>query len=276
MRLIRWSAAYLDERGFESGRLNAELLLAGALGMRRLDLYLQFDRPLRPAELAAYKERLRRRLAHEPLQYIEGEAAFRGLTLKVDGRVLIPRPETEQLVALVLELASPGGSVLDIGTGSGAIALSLAAEGEFARVVATDASPAALELAAENAAAAGVTLELRRGDLFAPVRGERFDAVVSNPPYVALRDASTLEPQVRDWEPHDALFGGEDGLEVVRRLIADAPAHLEPAGLLALELGSEQIASVAALLRAQAGWEGVEARRDHAGRDRFITARRAG
>jgi release factor glutamine methyltransferase len=275
MGLIRWSGPYLQERGFENGRLDAELLLAGVLGVKRLDLYLQFDRPLRPLELAAYKERLRRRLKHEPLQYIEGEAAFRSLMLKVDSRVLIPRPETEQLVEIVLGEAG-GGAALDVGTGSGAIALALASEGAFDRVVATDVSADALELAAENVAACGLPVDLRAGDLFGPVAGERFDVVVSNPPYVALRDAATLAPQVRDWEPHGALFAGEDGLDAVRRLVAGVPAHLATDGLLALELGSEQIAPVVALLEAQPGWAWVEGRRDHAGRERFVIARRGG
>jgi release factor glutamine methyltransferase len=156
MELLRWTAEYLGEKGFHNARLNGEMLLSGVLGVKRLDLYLQFDRPLRPEELAEFKARLLRRAKREPLQYIEGEAPFRDLRLRVDPRVLIPRPETEQLVQRVLDWAAgrPGLAAADVGTGSGAIALALATEGPFERVVATDVEPGALEAARANHALA--------------------------------------------------------------------------------------------------------------------------
>src|SRR5215218_5305009 len=175
LEMIRWTTDYLAGKGIREPRLNAEILLAGVLGLKRLDLYLQFDRPLQPAELDEYRSRLKRRARHEPLQYIAGYADFRELRLRVDRRVLIPRPETELLVGEVLDWAGGRGarSVLDIGTGSGAIALSLATEGDFARVVGVDLSADALEVARENLAlmAAGAPVELRQGGLFEAVAG---------------------------------------------------------------------------------------------------------
>src|SRR5690606_31703477 len=195
-----------------------------------------------------------RRLAGEPVQYITGEAAFREIELRVDRRVLIPRPETEVLVGEVLKWAGARAeaarrrlTAADIGTGSGAIALSLLKEGPFERVVATDVSAEALELAGENAARLGLEagLELRQGALLAPLRAERFDVVVSNPPYVADADRGALPPDVRDWEPAGALFAGPTGLEVLAALVEGAPRHIEPGGLLALEVGAGQAAEVA-------------------------------
>src|SRR5688500_7652070 len=197
LEMIRWTTDYLAGKGIREPRLNAELLLAGVLGMKRLDLYLQFDRPLRPAELEEYRSRLKRRARHEPLQYIAGHADFRELRLKVDRRVLIPRPETEVLVGEVLDWAKARGaaSALDVGTGSGAIALSLATEGAFERVVAVDVSEDALDVARENAAFCGAAVELRPGSLFDAVQGERFDVVVSNPPYVGERERDGLDAE---------------------------------------------------------------------------------
>ncbi|HET6765213.1 MAG TPA: HemK/PrmC family methyltransferase, partial [Longimicrobiaceae bacterium] len=208
VEMIRWTTTYLGGKGFHNPRLNGELLLAGTLGLKRLDLYLQFDRPLSPEELAEYRARLLRRAKREPLQYIEGVAHFRDLVLKVDRRVLIPRPETEVLVEAVLEWARgrTGLAALDVGTGSGAIALALATEGPFARVVATDVQPDALEVARANhlAAAPHAPVEFRVGDGYAPVAGEQFDVVVSNPPYVRLDERESLDTEVRDWEPATA------------------------------------------------------------------------
>lgn len=276
MEMVRWTEGYLKEKGFESPRLNGELLLAGTLGLKRLDLYLQFDRPLTPAELAEFKGRLRRRAKREPLQYIEGEAAFRDLRLRVDPRVLIPRSETELLVDQVLAWARgrEGLHALDVGTGSGAIALSLATEGPFARVVATDVAPGALEVARANLAAAapGAPVELLQGAVYAPVPGETFDVVVSNPPYIGESERGALDPGVRDWEPAQALFSGADGLDVIRELVAGAPRHLRPGGLLALEIGWKQAAAVAELVRAVDGFSEPAVRRDLEGRDRIVTA----
>lgn len=276
MEMIRWTEEYLRERGFHNARLNAELLLAGTLSLKRLDLYLQFDRPLTPDELAAFKARLLRRAKREPLQYIDGEAGFRDLVLRVDGRVLIPRPETELLVDEVLAWARgrEGLHALDVGTGSGAVALSLAVEGPFARVVATDLSSDALEVARANhaAAAPGSPVEFREGATYAPVPGERFDVVVSNPPYVGERERGLLDAEVLDWEPPQALFAGEDGLEVIRALVAGAPDVLRPGGLLALEIGWEQAGAVSELVRAAGGFGEPRVRRDLAGRDRIVTA----
>ncbi|MFL5537441.1 MAG: peptide chain release factor N(5)-glutamine methyltransferase [Longimicrobiaceae bacterium] len=276
MELLGWTANYLQEKGFHNARLNAELLLAGTLGLKRLDLYLQFDRPLRADEMAAFKPRLLRRAKREPLQYIDGAAAFRDLVLRVDSRVLIPRPETERLVQAVLDWARgrDGLAALDVGTGSGAIALALATEGPFARVVGVDVSEGALEVARANAreAAPDAPADFRLGSLFDAVAGERFHVVVSNPPYVGEEERAALDPEVRDWEPAAALFAGAGGLDVIRPLVARAPAHLEPGGLLAMEVGAGQAAAVCELVRATGAFAEPRVIADLAGRDRIVTA----
>ena len=278
VEMVRWTAEYLGGKGFHNARLNAELLLAGMLGLKRLDLYLQHDRPLSPGELAEFKARLRRRARREPLQYIDGTAAFRELVLRVDPRVLIPRPETERLVQEVLDWAAGRDSLhaLDVGTGSGAIALALATEGPFARVVATDLREDTLAAAQRNheLAAPGAPVEFRAGELFAPVHGETFDVVVSNPPYVGEEERPSLDAEVVDWEPATALFGGVGGLDVIRPLVAQAPAHLRPGGLLALEIGVAQGAAVARLIQETGAFGAAAVRPDMAGRDRFVLAQR--
>jgi release factor glutamine methyltransferase len=276
MELLRWTAEYLGEKGFHNARLNGELLLSGVLGVKRLDLYLQFDRPLRPEELAEFKGRLLRRAKREPLQYIEGEAHFRDLRLRVDPRVLIPRPETEQLVQRVLDWAGarPGLAAADVGTGSGAIALALATEGLFQRVVATDVEASALEAARANhaIAAPGAPVEFRLGAGVAPLHGERFDVLVSNPPYIGTGERDSLDVEVRDWEPASALFAGADGLDVIRGLVAGAPGVLRPGGLLALEIGEAQGAAVAGLVSAAGAFGAPRVEKDLAGRDRIVLA----
>lgn len=271
--LIRWTEDYLAARGFDDARLNAELLLAGVLRLKRLDLYLQFDRPLTADELAEYKARLRRRLKHEPLQYIGGTAAFRELILKVDERALIPRPETEQLVGEVLARAEgrEGMSVLEVGTGSGAIALSLRREGAFGPIVATDVSARALDLARANAARLGIqAVDFRQGSFYDPVAGERFDIIVSNPPYVAEADRATLPREVLEWEPPTALFAGEDGLAAIRALVAGAPDHLQPAGMLVFEIGAEQGDAVGEIIRRDGRFAEPVIHVDLSGRPRMV------
>jgi release factor glutamine methyltransferase len=280
LRIIRWSGSWLGERGVETGRLDAEHLLAHALETTRLQLYLQYDRPLDADELAAFRPLLRRRGTREPLQYIVGRAAFRHLELAVDSRVLIPRPETEELVQIVLDWAGEreGLAALDVGTGSGCIAFSLLAEGPFERVVATDVSASALEVARLNADAleVGSGWECREGAGFAPVLdGERFDVVVSNPPYVAAPDSAGLQPEVRDWEPAEALFAGDDGLSVLDGLVTSSAGVLRPEGLIALEVGLGQAEMVRRRIEGQGGFERARVHRDLTGRPRFVTAHRA-
>ena len=278
LRMILWSAEYLKNKGVETGRLDAEWLLAAALGVDRLQLYLKYDRPLRSEEREAFKPLLRRRAGREPLQYIIGRTGFRELELKTDPRVLIPRPETEVLVQEVLDWASAGAeSVWDMGTGAGAVALSLAAEGTWTRVVATDVSPEALSVAADNAERydLGGHVEFREGSLFEPLEeGERFDVIVSNPPYIAEGEKGELQPEVRDWEPPEALFAGADGLDVIRQLVAGAPKHLLSGGLLALECGLGQAEGIAADVQATGAFGAVRIRADLTGRPRFVTAER--
>jgi len=278
LRMILWSAEYLKNKGVETGRLDAEWLLAAALGVDRLQLYLKYDRPLNSEEREAFKPLLRRRAGREPLQYIIGRTGFRELELKTDPRVLIPRPETEVLVQEVLDWASAGAeSVWDMGTGAGAVALSLAAEGTWTRVVATDVSPEALSVAADNAERydLGGHVEFREGSLFEPLEeGERFDVIVSNPPYIAEGEKGELQPEVRDWEPPEALFAGADGLDVIRQLVAGAPKHLLSGGLLALECGLGQAEGIAADVQATGAFGAVRIRADLTGRPRFVTAER--
>jgi release factor glutamine methyltransferase len=257
-------------------------MLAAVLGLKRLDLYLQYDRPINEQELERFRAFVRRRLKREPLQYVLGHAAFRRLELQVDRRVLIPRPETEVLVGEVIDWlkktgrleAGQRGVVLDLGTGSGAIALSVAQE-TGARVVATDASADALAVACANARRLGLEseLELRAGSLWEPIRSdERFVAIVSNPPYVADADRASHMPEVRDWEPESALFAGPDGLDVIRAIVAQAPAHLEAGGLLALEVGADQAAAVSELCARQGDYHSIRIRKDLAGRERVVLA----
>ena len=281
LRMILWSAEYLTEKGVEAGRLDAEWLLSTALGVDRLQLYLQYDRPLSPEEREAFKPLLRGRASREPLQYIIGRSAFRQLELKTDPRVLIPRPETEVLVQEVLDWASAAGKSLgrvwEMGTGTGAVALSLAMEGACTTIVATDSSPDALSVAADNAERYDVSglVEFREGSLFEPLEeGEAFDVIVSNPPYIAEGEKGELQPEVRDWEPPEALFAGEDGLDVIRQLVAGAPEHLLPGGFLALECGLGQAERIATDLNGTGAFAAVRIRPDLTGRPRFVIAER--
>ena len=267
--------------------MDSELLLAHVLGVGRLDLYLQFDRPLSVQELAGFKALLKRRAAREPLQYVVGTASFRELELRTDPRALIPRPETEVLVEEVLrwvrsreESAGSGAGTegyglraLDVGTGTGAIALSLLKEGGFSQVVATDPSSEALELAQENAASHALEsgLELRMGSLFEPIReGERFSVIASNPPYIAEGVRDTLQAEVREWEPGEALFAGSQGLDVLLPLVREAPRFLHPQGLLALEVGEGQAGRVAQVMEEAGAFREVLIRPDLAGRERVV------
>jgi release factor glutamine methyltransferase len=280
LELSRKAAAVLAERGFDNARLEAELLLAGVLGIRRLDLYLQHDRPVHGGELERFRAWVRRRLKHEPLQYITGTAAFRKLELQVDPRVLIPRPETEVLVGEVLRWATSRqawGRALDIGTGSGAIALSLAQEGAFDTVVATDVSPGALEVAAANARQCGLDgrVDFRHGPLWDPLRpGEVYDVVVSNPPYVAEADRPALAPEVREHEPAQALFAGIDGLDVVCGIVDGAAHWLAGGGLLAVEIGLGQSEAVLERVRATGAYVNERVVADLTQRPRIVVAER--
>lgn len=278
LELIRWTTDYLAGKGIPDPRLDAELLLADTLQLKRLDLYLQFDRPLLPEELASFKSRLLRRARREPLQYIAGKAAFRELELQVDRRVLIPRPETELLVDIALERTAgrSGLRALDVGTGSGAIALSLATESAaFEVVVATDVSAEALQVAESNREAVGAgRVSLREGPGYDPVRGERFDLIVSNPPYVAEAERPSLQPEVVAWEPPQALFAPQDGLEVIAALLGGAAEHLLPGGVIALEIGAGQGDAARDLALSAPGLGQVEILSDLTGRDRFVVATR--
>lgn len=279
LKLIEWSGQYLEEKGVERGRLDAEHLLAHAMSTTRLDLYLQYDRLLSGPELDQYRPLLTRRARREPLQYILGRAGFRNLELEVDQAVLIPRPETEILVDEVLRWVSENKLknpvALDIGTGSGAIALSLVQEGPFSRVVATDTSSVALEVATRNSLMSGFSdrVDFRLGKFYEPLTvGEVFEVIVSNPPYVADGEAQDLEPEIREWEPGAALYAGPDGLAALRRIATGVGPYLKPGGLLALEVGLGQATYIMELLENTGEFRTVRVCRDLSGRERVVLA----
>lgn len=273
--VVRLSGGYLERHGSPTPRLDAELLIGHALGLARIDLYVHHDRPLTEPELASVRALLERRAAREPVAYITGSWGFRGLTLSVDRRVLVPRPETEELAGLCLELLGDAASatVLDVGTGSGAVALALKAERPGWAVAGSDASAGALAVAAANGEALGLEVEWLAGDLLEPAVGRTFDLIVSNPPYIAQTEIDALEPEVRDWEPRAALVAGPAGTEVLERLAAGAPAVLAVGGRLAVECGAGQAGVVAGAMDS-AGWSGVEVRSDFAGVERFVCGER--
>ena len=269
----------LRAAGIEAARLEAELLLSGGMGISRSALRLEPGLPLDEANAASFRNAVARRSQREPIQYILGRAGFRSLELHVDARVLIPRPETESLVGAVLDWAGRRGrwgTVADIGTGSGAISLSLAAEGRFSHVIGTDVSHDALDVARENAMRLGLEdrIALRAGSLWnALPAGTRFDAIVSNPPYVAQEERPHLMPEVADWEPAVALFAEDKGLRVLFALLDGAQEWLRPGGLLALEIGSGQGEAVRRRAQ-QENYEEIRILRDLAGRERIILAER--
>jgi release factor glutamine methyltransferase len=271
-RVLGFTTAHFDKRGVDAPRLASEVLLAHVLGVDRVRLYTDLDRPLEKAELAAYRALIERRVEGEPLQYLTGRRDFYGRTFQVDSRVLIPRPETELLVEAVLSALPEGGAprLLDVATGSGCIAVTLAAERPEASVVATDVDEGCCALARANAEAAQVSarVDVRQGDLFAPVAAEAaFEVVVSNPPYVRTGDLAGLQAEVQR-EPRLALDGGPEGLSVLQRVVEGAFAHLLPGGLLALEIGEEQGAQVRDLLQSR-GYERVRIEVDLERRDRM-------
>ena len=259
----------------DRARQDAETLLLHLLGKDKAWLMAHLDEELAEDKAIRYAELLERRYKGEPIQYITGETEFFGLPFRVTRDVLIPRPETEHLVEKVLSLAGrfPATRIVDVGTGSGAIAVTLAHALPHACITAVDLSARALAVAEGNAKRNGVDLRFLEGDLLAPVAEERFDIVVSNPPYVAATDRDTLSVEVREYEPALALFAGDDGLEIYRRLIPAAFAVLVPGGFLLLEIGFGQSPIIAALI-ASAGFAQIEFTPDLQGIPRVACARR--
>jgi len=272
--VLRLSTRYLDEHGSQSARLDAELLIAHALGVRRLDVYLQFDRPLDADQLVRIRELVRRRAGGEPIAYITGEREFFSRTFAVTRDVLIPRPETETLVEAVLDRvrSRPQLRIADLGTGSGCIAISLAAELPQASVLATDIDDGALRVARSNALNHGVLdrVELSAGDWAGAIDG-CVDVVVSNPPYVIPEELAAADRDVRDFEPGLALLGGDDGLDAYRALLQSLPAHVRAGTLVAMEVDPRRCGAVAGLVESLLGAT-PEVVSDLAGRPRVVLA----
>ena len=265
--VLRRSTDHLAAKGCETPRLDAELLLAHALGLSRIDLYMAFERPLVGVELDTARALVARRAGHEPVQHILGEWGFRRLMLKVDGRALIPRPETEVVVERCLALLSGREQprALDVGTGSGAIAMAIADEHPGVRVTGIDISPDALALARENVERTGLDVVLIEHDLHAGLPPGPWDLVVSNPPYIAAAEREALAPEVRDWDPHVALFGEEAVAAVARGSVS----VLAGGGALVLEVGDGQAAEVVGLL-GELGFRDIRVTADLAGRERVV------
>ncbi len=276
-RVLDWTAKDFAARDLDSPRLDAELLVADALGVDRVRLYMDLDRPLVPPELAAIRARVARRRDREPVAYILGRREFYGRSFEVSPAVLVPRPDTEALVERALELLPQDaeGPVLDLCTGSGAVAVTLACERPSLEVDAVDVSGEALAVARANAERLGVADRVRfaEGDLFAPLPpGRRYSLVVANPPYIADAVVPTLQPEVARHEPRVALAGGPDGLGVIRAIVAGAPDRLVAGGTLLFEMGADQAAAVRALFDARLG--AVRTHLDLAGIERVMEARR--
>ncbi len=271
--ILNWTRQYFSEKGVESPRLDAEVLLSHILKVDRLYLYVHFDQPLEEKELASFREAVKKRAARLPVAYITGSKEFMGLDFFVTPAVLIPRPDTEILVEAALGRLSSitDPYILDIGTGSGAISISIVAKLQSARGIAIDISPMALEVAASNAARHGVDKRLTfcLGDVFAPVEGKRFAAILSNPPYIPQADIAGLTAEVQQ-EPSLALVGGIDGLDFYRRIIEEGKNYLAPGGFIALEVGIGQAPIVAELAEATGFYTVSEIVKDYGGIERVV------
>jgi release factor glutamine methyltransferase len=264
--VLRWAADDFRSRGTDSPRLDAELLLAHAIGSTRINLVVESKRGLEPAELGRFRELVRRRRAREPVAYILGHREFYGRIFRVDSRVLIPRPDTETLIDVALHRTrgvALSMRALDLCTGSGCVAITLARERPTSRVLGTDISDAAIVVARDNALRLGAyNTAFATGDLFSAVVAPlQFDVIVANPPYVPSGEITTLAPEIRDYEPRAALDGGFEGLTTLRRIVADARGFLARSGVLAVEVGAGEAAAALELFE-RAGFVDLEVARD--------------
>ncbi|WP_378951124.1 peptide chain release factor N(5)-glutamine methyltransferase [Pelosinus sp. sgz500959] len=271
--ILNWTRQYFGEKGVENPRLDAEVLLSHILRKDRIYLYVHFDQPLESGELAAFRAAVKKRAARLPVAYITGIREFMGLDFEVTPAVLIPRPDTEILVETALKMLATVDSpqLLDLGTGSGAICISMLANLQSAKAVTVDISPEAIMVARGNAEKHGVTERLTfcQGDLFAPVKGQIFHAILSNPPYIPEDDMVSLTPEVRQ-EPNLALVGGKDGLDFYRRIIHEGPTYLATGGFIALEVGIGQAEQVANLAEEGGFFTVSEIVKDYGGIERVV------
>ncbi|MEJ2716552.1 MAG: peptide chain release factor N(5)-glutamine methyltransferase [Deltaproteobacteria bacterium] len=277
--VLEWTAAYFREKGIPSARLDAEVLLADALEVDRVQLYLDLERPLLSSERDRYRELVKRRALREPTALITGIKEFWSIPFRIVPGVLIPRPETETLVEAVVNevgtVSSP--DILEIGTGSGAVAVAVATELRLASIIATDIDFRALQTAAFNAQETGVSASVRflASDLFGAVKpGTRFDVICSNPPYIASDVIPTLEPEIVNFEPMSALDGGPEGLDIIRRLASEARDYLKERGALILEIGDRQESSVREIFAAIGIFRDITVARDLAGKVRVVKGKR--
>ncbi len=276
-RVLAWAVDDLRGRGSDTPRLDAELLLALVLRTNRIGLVVDADRPLAKEELAAYRELHKRRRAGEPVAYMLGAREFYGRSFRVDARVLVPRPDTETLVEVALERSrerSLGARVLDLCTGSGCVAITYALERPTARVLGTDLSEDALSVARDNAHRLGAVPRawFRASDVFSDLglATPQFELITANPPYIPTGEKDELAVTIRDFEPHLALFGGDDGYRVTRRIVDEAPRFLAEGGVLALEIGAGQSLDVERML-AERGFVELDRRRDYGGIERVVS-----
>lgn len=276
--VLEWAAKDFGQRGFDSPRLDAELLLGHVLGLDRIRLIVDAARPLNSDELGAYRALIQRRRRAEPIAYILGRREFYGLSFSVDRRVLVPRPDTETLVEVALERTRRSGlfgTALDLCSGSGCVAISFHKYRPTWHVTAVDKDPNAVDVARENALRLGTIWSTRflAGDLDAPLRpDEKFDLVTANPPYIPTAEIDTLEPDIRDHEPRLALDGGHDGFSVIERIVELAIVRLASSGIVAIEVGHDQAARLSTLFQ-QRGYTEIATHKDYGGHDRVVSAR---
>ncbi len=273
--LLNWTVNYFKSKNIQSARLDAEVLLSHVLRQERIYLYVHFDEPMEQNELSKFREYVKKRAQHVPIAYIIGEREFMGLPFKVTKDTLIPRPDTEILVENVLNNVDKDKEIeiVDIGTGSGAIILSLLVNLPKAQGKTVDISSKAIEVAKENAVNLQVNDRCKFfvGDLFAPLNGNKFDVIVSNPPYIPKKDIATLEDDVKEYEPVSALTDGGDGLSYYRRLLSEGKAYIKENGFIALEIGIYQSEDVKQIAMDN-GWKNIKIIKDYAGIDRVVLA----
>jgi len=276
LKVLTWTREFLAQKGVENARLESEWMLCAVLDLDRMGLYLNFDKPLTPKELADYRGMIARRGRREPIQYILGSQEFMGLDFAVTPAVLIPRRDTEVLVNEATKRAGTGSRVMEIGVGSGCISISLAKSLPDTVITGVDISEDALAVAAENSRTHGVNINLLQGSLFEPVRGERFNLIVSNPPYIPGDDLKTLQPEVQNYEPLGALDGGKDGLDFYRMIIPAAPAHMLHEGWLIFEVGAGQAEQVKRIFSEETVFSEIFTAKDDNAVDRVVGGRLTG